>query len=178
MVSLVSFSSLIDVKHEKVLLLKNLNSDSRSLLVLFFILRYFWFFEIVVVSLIVGASRKAATVCLMKLANWESFYYWCFFACHEWMARRSLWCNSLRAAFNWRFYNFYFVRFYKRPSVSLCRHFIVLFSLKRVSEDALSTVTMIYLPWIIDCLFATKKPPRILSVYNMWRKIKYLQARP
>lgn len=72
----------------------------------------------------------------------------------------------LFATFNWlykfrlRFYKFYFIRFHEKIDTGcffLSTSFIVLLSLERVSEDVLSVVIMIYLPWTISCLYVPRK---------------------
>jgi len=95
-------------------------------------------FEIIVISLTVDVLLKIVTLYLMKLANRGSFFYWYFFACHESIARRSLWCNSFCVTSIDDFIRlFYFIRLYKTECVSLCQYFIVLFSLEQVSEECI-----------------------------------------
>jgi len=115
-----------------------IKTNLRKLLALFLYYSMIFIFLILTVeSLMAGASCKAATLCLMKLANWESFYYWrlcvpridgaVFGAIHF-------------ATSNWRFYKFYFIRPYKKVDrVFLCAGISFFSSSKRVLTRYLSS---------------------------------------
>lgn len=108
-----------------------LNSDSRSLLA--FLLYYSTF-----IFLILTAQSLMVRLVKLRHCTWWNWQIEKVFITSVPQIDSAVFGTIRFATSNWRFYKFYFIRLAhvqeSRPNVSLCRHFVLLFSSKRVSK--------------------------------------------